>query len=187
MIVITLDRGGRRCQAVSASLPPAPALACTRLVRGHVGAARSPRRGVLGSRGKGPQIRPRDPRDREPPLWGGGGGRERAGEDAQRDQGERGQDDEREASVPPGDAGRWRRRKARARSRTTPGRPLAGAAAHPRGVVFRSTRAIPSLRREMVSGSTASGSRYGPSRSSTSLMRPRKMLASATKNCGSLL
>jgi hypothetical protein len=39
----------------------------------------------------------------------------------------------------------------------------------------------------MVSASTASVSRYGPSRSMMSVTSPMKTLASATKNCGSLL
>ena len=56
-----------------------------------------------------------------------------------------------------------------------------------RGVVFRSTRASASLRRPIVSGSTLSGSRYGPRRSRMSPTRPRKTPASATKNWGSLL
>jgi len=115
------------------------------------------------------------------------GGRERTREYRECDQRERGEEDEREAAVPPSHARRRRRRGPGARSSSTPRGALAAAAAHPRGVVFRSTSAIASLRRAMVSGSTASGSRYGPSRSSTSLTRPRKTLASATKNCGSLL
>ena len=115
------------------------------------------------------------------------GGREWAREDGEGDQGERGEEDEGEATVPARHAGGWRRRGPGARSAPSPRGALAAAAAHPRGVVFRSTSAIASLRRAMVSGSTASGSRYGPSRSRTSLTRPRKTLASATKNCGSLL
>lgn len=115
------------------------------------------------------------------------GGRERTREDRECDQRERREEDEREAAVPPRHSRGRRRRGPGARSSSTPRGALAAAAAHPRGVVFRSTSAIASLRRAMVSGSTASGSRYGPSRSSTSLTRPRKTLASATKNCGSLL
>jgi len=123
----------------------------------------------------------------ERPLRARWGGRERTREDRECDQRERGEEDEREAAVPPCHARRRRRSGPGARSSSTPRHALAAAAAHPRGVVFRSTSAIASLRRAMVSGSTASGSRYGPSRSSTSLTRPRKTLASATKNCGSLL
>jgi len=123
----------------------------------------------------------------ERPLRAHRGGRERTREDRERDQRERGEKDEREAAVPPCHARGRRRRGPGALASSTPSRALPAAAAHPRGVVFRSTSAIASLRRVMVSGSTASGSRYGPSRSSTSLTRPRKTLASATKNCGSLL
>ena len=53
--------------------------------------------------------------------------------------------------------------------------------------VLRSISWIASRRRPSVSASTASGSRYGPSRSMMSATRPRKTLASAMKNCGSLL
>ena len=53
--------------------------------------------------------------------------------------------------------------------------------------VLRSIRATASRSRDSVSASTASGSRYGPSRSMMSVTRPRNTLASAWKNCGSLL
>ena len=53
--------------------------------------------------------------------------------------------------------------------------------------VLRSTRPSASRSRATVSASTASGSRYGPSRSRMSVTSPKKTLASATKNCGSLL
>src|SRR5206468_4408728 len=54
-----------------------------------------------------------------------------------------------------------------------------------RAVVLRSICWTASLRRETVSVSTPSGSRYGERRSMTSATRPRKTEASATKNCGS--
>ena len=53
--------------------------------------------------------------------------------------------------------------------------------------VLRSMSWIASRSRPSVSASTASGSRYGPRRSMMSATRLRKTLASATKNCGSLL
>ena len=69
-------------------------------------------------------------------------------------------------------------------------RPL-GARRHRPGqlrlAVLRSISWIASRSRASVSASTASGSRYGPRRSMMSATRPRKTLASATKNCGSLL
>ena len=49
-------------------------------------------------------------------------------------------------------------------------------------VVLRSISATPSRSRPTVSASTASVSRYGPSRSITSATRPRNTAASATKN-----
>ena len=63
----------------------------------------------------------------------------------------------------------------------------AAAAGQLRLAVLRSMSWIASRSRPSVSASTASGSRYGPSRSMMSATRLRKTLASATKNCGSLL
>ena len=66
-------------------------------------------------------------------------------------------------------------------------RRVAGDGRQPRVAVLRSIWATASRRRDSVSASTASGSRYGPRRSMMSATSPRKTLASATKNCGSLL
>ncbi len=60
-------------------------------------------------------------------------------------------------------------------------------ARQPCAPVLRSTSEIASRSRATDSASTASGSRYGPRRSRMSVTRPRKTLASAMKNCGSLL
>ena len=65
--------------------------------------------------------------------------------------------------------------------------PHGGRRRYPRGAVLRSISWSASRRRAIVSASTASGSRYGPRRSMMSATSPRKTLASATKNCGSLL